>query len=253
MTLTNILKGLMIEKKEIPLADLPTQGYFYAVDMKLFIKSAELEDIFDYEQKIDKHNIMNSIECIKNIVSKNVTLSKDYCYDDLKSVDVIFIFLEIVRFTKKKDLLVKYVDSGVPKELPFCPKYFNYFDFKPFLKFYDSKTREFVIDGFRFSFPCIGIENSLSRYLVDLTIQKLNEMKDISYDFLFFLAGKNSIQFEEIENIIQIFNFDIEDKDKETISNIISYFNPILSYSLKIDGIKVELKSSMKLESIWQV
>lgn len=253
MTLTNILKGLMIERKEIHLTDLPTQGYFYPIDMKLFIKSAEMEDIMDYEQKIDRFNVMNSIECIKDIVFKNVSLNNSYSYSDLKSVDIIFIFFEIVTFTKKKDLIVKYQDGSTQKEIPFCAKYFNYFDFSPFLEFYDKSTREFVFDGFRYSFPSVGVENALAKYLSTLSNEQIQEMKNISYDFLFYLGGRSNIDYTQFENLIQIFNYDLEEKDKTTVSQIIAYFNPILSYSLRIDGQKVELRSSMNLESIWQI
>lgn len=243
----------MIERKEISVATLPSQGYFYPVDMKLFIKSAEMEDIFDYEQKIDRFNIMKSIECIKDIVFKNVSLNNDYSYNDLKSVDIIFIFFEIVTFTRKKELLVKYQDGKTQKEVAFCAKHFNYFDFTPFLEFYDKATREFVFDGFRYSFPSVGVENSLAKYLSTLSNEQLNDMKNISYDFLFYLGGKNNMDYTQFENLIQIFNYDLEGKDKETVSQIIAYFNPILSYSLKVDGQKVELRSSMNLELIWQI
>lgn len=255
MTLFNILKGLVIERKEIPLSELPSQGFFYPKDMRLFIKAAEFEDILEYEQRIDRTNIINSIECIKVIVIKNVSLNKNYNYNDLKSVDIIYIFLEIVRFTKKKELLVDYqnLKTGEKEHIPFCSQYFNYFDFSPFMKYYDSDTRQFVIDGFRFSFPSFGVENSLSRYLEQLEVDKLNKMKTISYDFLFFLKDKNNMSLEEIDNVIHIFNYDIEDKDKEIVNKIVSFFTPVLSYSLRIDGVKVDLKSSMKLESIWHV
>jgi hypothetical protein len=70
---------------------------------------------------------------------------------------------------------------------------------------------------------------------------------------LFFLTGRNNISIDEVENIINIFNFDIEEADKKAIDNIISKFSPVLSYSLKVNGYKIDMRSSMDLESIWNL
>lgn len=185
MTLIKVLSMLMVERKSIDVKKLPSQGFFYPPDMKLKIKKAEVEDILEYEQNIDRHNMIKSIDCIKNVVEKNVSLNKNYCYNDLKSVDIIFIFLEIVKFTKSKDLLVKYIDvNGVENKIPFGIEHFNYFDFSPYMSFYDAQTREFVLNGWHYSFPCIGVENALARYLSSLTdVDKIDNLKNISITF----------------------------------------------------------------------
>jgi hypothetical protein len=253
VTLKNILSMLLVERKEIDIRKLPSQGYFYPDDMTIKIKKAEIEDIFNYEQRISKHNLIKSIECIKDIVQKNISFNSNYSFIDLKSVDIIFLFLEIVKFTRDKDLMVSYVDiTGESKKIPFGPEYFNYFDFEPFTKYYDISKKEMVIYRYRFSFPSIGIENSLSRYLTNITDnEKLELIKNISYDFLFFLTGKNFLTDNEIDNLIQIFNFDLDEEEKLKINNIVKKFNPILSYSLKHNGLIIEMKSSMNLHSIW--
>jgi len=254
MTLMNVLSTLMSERKEIDLKKLPSQGYFYPKDMKLKIKKAETDDIQEYERDINRLDMIKSIECIKRVVQKNVCLNKKYSYIDLKSVDIIFIFLEIVMFTTSKELLISYIDkAGQQRNVSFSQDNFNYFDFIPFLQFYDEETREIVIADWRYSFPCIGVENSLTDYLSSITeIKKIDELRNISYNFLFFLTGKNFLSFDEIENIIQIFNFELDDKAKQTVDDIVSRFSAIISYSLKVEGMKVEMKSSLNLELIWQ-
>jgi hypothetical protein len=253
MTLTGILSLLVIQKKELDLARLPSQGFFYPKDMKLKIKKAEPQDILEYESRIDRHNMIKSIECIKDIVQKNVMLNKKYSFYDLKSVDIIFIFLEIVKFTKDKPIKVKFKSKdGLSKEAPFGMDYFNYFDFKPMMVNYDNVTREFIIDGYHYSFPSIGVENSLAGYLSSITDkQKIKEIQEITYDFLFFLTGRNSMTYPEIENLIQIFNYDLDDVEKEKVSKIVKIFNNILAYSLIVDGEKVEMKYTLNLETIW--
>lgn len=253
MTLTGILSLLMVQKKEIDLNKLPSQSFFYPKDMKLKIRKAEPQDIIDYESKIDRHNMIKSIECIKTIVQKNVMLNKKYTFFDLKSVDIIFIFLEIVKFTTGNPINVKFTcKNGESKVAPFCAEYFNYFDFKPMLDNYNEETREFIIDGYHYSFPSIGVENSLAEYFLTITDKsKIKEIQNISYDFLFFLTGKKHLEYDEIDNLIQIFNYDIEDAEKEKISNIVQKFGSILSYSLIVDGEKVEMKYMLNLEKIW--
>lgn len=253
MTLTGILSLLMVQKKELDLSKLPSQGFFYSKDMKLKIKKAEPQDIIDYESKIDRHNMIKSIECIKTIVQKNVMLNKKYSFFDLKSVDIIFIFLEIVKFTTGNSINIKFKDkNGASKVVPFCAEYFNYFDFTPMIEYYNEETREFIIDGYHYSFPSIGVENSLADYFVTIIDKtKIQEIQNISYDFLFFLTGKNYLEFEEIDNLIQIFNHDIEDAEKEKISRIVQKFGSILSYSLIVEGEKVEMKYMLNLEKIW--
>jgi len=253
MTLNGILSLLVIQKKDLELTKLPSQGFFYPKDMKLKIKKAEPQDILDYESRIDRHNMIKSIDCIKTIVQRNIMLNKKYSFNDIKSVDIIFIFLEIVKFTKGKPIMVKFKSKdGVNKEVPFCMENFNYFDFKPMSYCYDEETREFIMEGYHYSFPSIGVENSLAEYLSSITdSKKIKEIQEITYDFLFFLTGRNSISSSEIENLIQIFNYDLDETEKEKVSKIVKIFNPILSYSLIFEGEKVDMKYMLNLENIW--
>lgn len=254
MKLLDIVKDILLETKKINTSDLPSQGYFYNDDFEIKIKRADIADIIEYEYNFDKNNLLVSIECIKKIVRNNSILSPEYTYRDIKSIDIIFLFLEIVKFTNKKNIRIPYKNElGEDVYADFSIENFKYFDFKPHLKFYDKESKEMLIDGYRFSLPSIGIESSLTDYLANVTGEdKIKNLNNYSYDFLFFLNKKNSLSFDEIENLIQIFNFDIDLDERKKISKIVDKFKPMVTYSLIINGNPVEIKSKLNLQDIWK-
>lgn len=254
MGLLEILKGLLIETKNIDVKKLPSQGLFYSDDFSIKIKKAEVEDIIEYELKFDKSNIITCIECIKKIVSKNTILPRGYSYIDIKSVDIVFIFLEIVKLTRNIELKIPYVNNmGIESIIYFNSDNFNYFDLSEYIHTYNPDTKEIIIDGYRFSLPSIGVETSLTQYLSSVTDEESKMVKTISFDFMFFLSGKNHLRFDEIKNLIQIFNFDIDDEEKKKVENIVSKFSDIVIYTLKSEGNTIEMKSKLNLENIWKL
>ena len=254
MGLLEILKGLLIETKNIDVKKLPSQGLFYNDDFSIKIKKAEVEDIIDYELHFDKTNVISSIECIKKIVDKNTMLSKGYSYLDIKSVDIVFIFLEIVKFTRSIELKIPYINNmGVESIIHFNTDNFNYFDMDKYISNYNPDTKEIIIDGYRFSLPSSGVETSLTQYLSSVSDEEADTIKNVSFDFMFFLSGKNHLRFDEIKNLIQIFNYDIDDEEKKKVSNIVSRFRGIVGYTLKSDGNTIEMKSKLNLENIWKL
>ena len=97
MSLLSIIKGILNLQHKIDLKKLPSQGLFYKDDFEIYIKKANLEDIIEYEHNYDKEDLGTVISRLKKIVEKNVILSKNYSYNDIKSIDVVFLFLEIVK------------------------------------------------------------------------------------------------------------------------------------------------------------
>ena len=88
-------------------------------------------------------------------------------------------------------------------------------------------------------------------------ISKSNEPDAIrynnyNYDFIYFLKNKRSVSFQEIENLIQIFNEDIEIEDRKKIRKLIKSFQPIQKYSLKKGDKVIEINSKIDLEKIWK-
>lgn len=252
MNISEIIRNLLNQPKKININKLPTQGIFYKKDFEIKIKKADLEDIIEYEYNYDGDNLFSVIESLKKIVVKNTSFNKDYCFNDIKSVDIVYIFLEIVKFTLNKQIKIPYFDEKTNKleMIEFNNDNFNYFDFSEYKSLIDNETNEIIIDGYRFSMPSIGSENCISQFL----ISKGNSKKwaNYSYDFIFFIGNKNTLSFSEIENLITIFNYDLDDVEIDKVINIKNKFSSLVGYSLKKDGKIIEIKSKLDLQTIWK-
>lgn len=256
MNLVNLLKGLLNLQKKVDVKSLPSQGLFYNDDFEIIIKKADIGDIIEYEHDYIKDDLSLVIAKLKKIVEKNSKLPSGYVFNDIKSIDVVFIFLEIVKFTKGKAVNLKYFDDelGEEKDIEFSSNYFNYFKLSDeFISHHNKETKEFVIEDFKFSLPSIGVENCLTNYLIgksdEYDAAKYNEF---NYDFIFFLGNKRSISFDEIDNLIQIFNYDMEESDSKKVRKVIRMFQPIQRYSLKRGDKVIEINSKIDLEKIWK-
>jgi hypothetical protein len=248
-----MFNGLLNQSKKLDLKFLPSQGVFYKDDFEIRIKKAKLEDIIDYEQNFDKENIYLVVESLKKIVRNNVILPKNYTIDDIKSVDTVYLFLEIVKFTQNKKINIDYFDETSQKNeiIEFSSQNFNYFDFHKHER--DPKTAEILVDGYRFSMPSIGIEHCLTHFLLKkIKLDQKSEWDTYSYDFLFFTGNKSNLTFEEMENLVIIFNFDLDKKEQEKISNIVNKFMKIVGYNLKKEDRIIDIKSKINLEKIWK-
>lgn len=252
----DFLRELFVKRIKLDTKILPSQGLFYKKDFEISINRASKEDILDYEKNYVKDDIGTVIYLIKKIVEKNIKLSSGYVYGDIKSIDIIFIFLEIVKITKGKPINLLYFDKGADSEskIEFGYKYFNYFQFtNKLLQNYNSEDRSFTINGYKYTLPSIGVENSLTNFL----IVKSNEedsfnYNNYNYDFTYFVGDKSNLKFREIENLIQIFNFDMDKEDMKKMKYVIKIFLPLQRYSLKKDGKVVEMNSKINLEKIWK-
>jgi len=256
MNLSNLLKGLLNLQKKVDTKSLPSQGLFYNNDFEVVIKKADIEDIIEYEYNYIKDDLGLVITKLKKIVEKNAIFLNGYSFNDLKSIDIVFLFLEIVRFTKGKAISLKYFDDdkGQETDIEFSSNYFNYFKIdKDVMKSYNAESKEFIIEDFKFSLPSIGVENCLTNYLISKSDEPdAVRYNKYNYDFIYFLGNKKSINFNEIENLIQIFNYDIDDSDAKKVKKIIKMFQPIQKYSLKKGNKVIDINSKIDLEKIWK-
>lgn len=253
--ISSLLGGLLSSKKELDIKKLPSQGLFYKDDFRIYIKRANMEDIIRYEHNFVK-DIGVIISKIKKIVENNIKLSKKYKYDDIKSIDIVYIFLEIVKFTNKHSISLSYYDelNNEEKSIEFSSKYFNYFKINDeLMSKYNNKEKCFEINNYRYSLPSIGIENSLTSYLTIKSYEPgAEKYNNYFYDFTYFLGDKNKLSIEEVDNLIQIFNFDIEEEELEKVKQIIQTFEPLQRYSL-IDGdTQIDLSSKIDLSKVWK-
>lgn len=254
MSIVNLLNTLLCTKKKIKKTELPSQGLFYQDDFEISIKKADLEDIIEYEKNYTKDDLGSIITEIKKIVNKNVIISEGYSFLDIKSIDVVFLFLEIVSLTKGKPLSFNIYDENLGYiVIEFKPENFNYFFINQHLmKKYNKVEKCFEIDGFKYTLPSIGVENSLTDFL----ISKINEpdadkYNYYFYDFTHFVGNKNSLTHDEVENLINVFNFDIDESDMSIVKSILKTFEPIQKYSFIRDGYVIEITSKIDLEKIW--
>lgn len=255
MYLINLLRNLFSDNKRIDPKKLPSLGFFYNENFDIFIKKASLEDIIEYESQFSKENLGLTIEKLKRVVEKNTILSKDYVFADIKSIDIIFIFFEIVSFTKSKPVSFIYEESGKNFQIEFNSNNFNYVNLdEKIIKKYKQREKCFRIDGYSYTLPSVGVENSLTNFLITKSLTKELAIKysNLNYNFTYFLGQKNYLNFDEIENLIQIFNFDMDEEEINKVSKIVKSFSSMQRYSLKRDGKIIEINSKIDLEKIWK-
>ena len=253
--ISNLISILFNKKRRIDTSKLPSQGFFYKDNFDLFIRKASIHEIVDYEYEYDKENLSLIINKVKKIVRDCTTLSKGYEFDDIKALDVIYIFLEIVKFTNNSKITIPYFNdiNGYNDNIEFDSKNFNYFNIgSELMKNYDVTKNEFKIDDYGFSLPSIGIENSISEYLMSKqSAADAVIYNEYNYDFIYFLGGKRRLTFRELDNLITIFNVDLEQNEQEKISKIVSKFAPIFRYTLKKGEKVIDLNAKLNLATIW--
>lgn len=254
MSLITVVKSLLNLQKKMDIKSLPSQGFFYKDDFEIWIKRCDVDHIKDYENNYIKDNLGSIIHKVKKIVENNTIFSYGYTFNDIKSIDIIYLFLEIVKFTKNEKIKIPYVDeNGLSKTINFEKKNFNYYKLDDYIKYYNKETKQFIIDNYMFSLPSIGVENGLTNFLISKANDKdATKYNEYFYDFTYFLGDKNNLKFNEIENLIQIFNFEIDEKEMLKINKIMDIFIPLQSYSLLKNNNIIEISSKIDLEKIWK-
>lgn len=244
------------KSKKIDIKKLPSQGLFYSEGFEISISKAMPECIEEYEKDYDPEDLGTILSKLKKIVRENIILPEGYTFGHIKSIDVVFIFLEIVALTKKKPISLEYYndETGMIDTIPFGEKNFNYFVFdESLMEKWIPEERCFEIEGYKFSLPSIGVENSLTNYLISKSSEPdANKYNDYSYSFTYFLGNKEFSTFEEIENLIEIFNFDLDAEEQEKIEYIVSIFQPLQRYSLVKNSRVIEMSSKINLQEIWK-
>lgn len=250
-----IKRILGLDRRAIDIKQLPSQGLFYKNDFKISINAASKKDISEYETNYVKDDIVVIIFYIKKIVERNTILSNGYKYDDIKSIDIIFIFLEIVKLTKGKAINFIYYnkDTDLEDRIEFGSKYFNYFQIGNLIRFYDYDEKCFNVNGYKYTLPSVGVENSLSNFLTIKSLDPDAELyNELFYEFTHFLGDKNFLKFSEIENLLEIFNYDLDNREMGKVKDIIRMFMPMQKYALKKGDRIVEMTSKINLEKIWK-
>ena len=104
-------------------------------------------------------------------------------------------------------------------------------------------------EGYRFSIPSIGVQNCLVTYVYKKELAKEN--LKLNYDFLFFLGNKNYLTNSEIDNLIIIFNEDLDDKQLSIIRDIVSNLASAIPNTLKVDSNIVSIDLKIDFENLF--
>lgn len=254
MKIVQFFKNLFVKAKKLDLKILPSQGYFYDDDFSISIKKAKLEDINEYEVDFIRDDLSLILRKVKRVVKKNVVITNGYNFEYIKSIDIIFIFFEIVKLTKNKKIDITYFDEyGNNLLVNFGPNTFNYYNFDGVFNNWNKKTKEFLINGYKYSLPSMGVENSLTQFLINKSYEDgAEKYNDYKYSFVYFVGNKENLNSDEIENLIQIFNYDLDSDEMEKIENIIKTFSSLQRYTLKKGDKIIEITSRINLQTIWK-
>lgn len=237
--------------RELYIKNLPSLGLFYPKDMKIFISKVSIDDIKVYYDMYDETDYIEIFGAVKYIVRKSCIFNETYIFEHITSVDIMYIFLEIVKFTMGKDIEVIISDKD---SVIFNEKSFNYFKLsKEQLSIYNDVERAFVYKGFKYSLPTIGAEISLTNFLLQLKKDEMLEIyADISYDFLYFLGGKIDISVDEMKNLIEIFNYDLTSENKIILKKFIKEYKDFAKYSIIYNDEIIPLEN-ISLSDIWEL
>jgi hypothetical protein len=218
---------------------LPSLGLFYPKNFNITIRKPSIEEVVKFEHVYDKNDIVSSVKNIRKFVFQCTSI-EGYVPYDIISMDLLFIFLKLVKLYTKVPVIVHYYDSeGVLQQIFLTEDNFNYAKIPDDLMVcYDSKERNFNFNGFRYSLPTIGVYTSLDEFVNDKVskgMDTLEKYKNLEYNFIYCLSKRNSLTVSEIDNLIDVFNEDIEPDVKKTNEDIIAKFNTLFKYSLKND------------------
>jgi hypothetical protein len=252
--ITDILSNIVNNYKKIDIKELPTQGYFYPKDFTVSVKKASFEDTLEYNFNYvkDKNGVPNLgviLFEVYKIIKRNADFGR-YTFEDLKCNDVLYIFFEIVKYTMNKEIMIPYSDFfGLEAYIKFNSKNFNYFDFDSLGYKYNEDTREFIYEDYRASIPSIGVQNCLVDYVYQKEVN--GENTQLNYDFLFFLGNRNFLSEDEMDNLIIIFNEDMEQKELDVTRDIVSKMAMAIPNTLKVGNILVNVDLKVDFENLF--
>lgn len=239
MSIFSILSSLKDRTKTIDLSKSTTNGIFYPKDFKIQIKKASEIDIAFYKNNFQQNNILSIINCMIKMVNNN-TIINNGTFADIKALDLYYIFLEIVKYTLDKDIYVNLGDVQIPID-----NNYSYFDYSKYE--FDYNTREFLMNGYRFSLPNMGIEDCLARYI----FQKKEIKKDYTFYFVYFLGNKNYLSYNEIDNLMSLFNEDMDKEEYNKVEEVVNTFKAWNDIKLLHKGFNVDLKYNLDLRNLF--
>jgi hypothetical protein len=247
MDIFKIFDSLLNKEKELDLKKLPSMGIFYKDDFSIKIRKTNKIDIKKYTDNFEK-NVIVILNNIKILVNNSITLPQTYTINDIKSIDIMYIFFKIVEYTTGNDIPI--IHKG--NRIGLIENFYNFEIPEECNKYYNKEDRQFVIDDWRFSLPCIGIEKCVTEFLLkkDIVGQSIF-YTGLNWNFMYFLSNKSYLSDDEIENLLTIFSKELSDEDKKITNDIIEKFSGFMKYKIKYGNELISIDNNIELHYIF--
>lgn len=240
--------------KKIDTSKLPSRGLFYNDDFEIWIEKCDKDYIKEYKSQLDTTNLSKILKRITRVIVDHTSYSKGYSYRNIISIDLFFIFLEIVKYTNNKSIIIKHYDKdkGLEVGIELNEKTFDYFKTDKIIKSYNDKEKCFELNGYMLSPPTIGVEEDLTNFLNAISsIPGSEKYNDYNYNFLYVLGGETSMDIKKLKNLVQIFNNDITKEESEKLQDAVDKILPLLKYQLIYNNESVPISYKLDLSTIF--
>jgi|TARA_R110002153_G_scaffold6210_8_gene28448 hypothetical protein len=255
MNLFNLIKNTRNKPKKINIKNLPSRGFFYKDGFEIYITKCNKDYIKQYKKNIDTTNIPKILKRITRLIIDHTSYSEGYSYKNIISVDLLFIFLEIVKHTKGESIFLDHYDEETKKivKIKLDEKTFDYYEpNEEFMNSYDIKEKCFKLNGYMISSPTTGAEEDLTQFLNSISsIPGSEKFNNYNYNFLYVLGNKTSIGIPELKNLIQIFSEDMTKEERINLQEAISNIMPIQKYKMLYNGKSIPVSSKLDLSVIF--
>ena len=249
-----ILSSLFTRRKSnkggiynIDINKLPSQGYFYPDDLEIYLQKGNIDDHIIYHQGIGKYsNVFGFISTIKHILSNRVRFNlPDFSFNKVRAIDIFFIFIIFIKHTTGKKIYFNNIEFK-------CDN-FIYFNFSRYIENYNNVGKTFDFGEWSFSLPSIGIETSLSEFSHEIRIRGLSDIyKNRNYNFIYFLGSRTSVGYENMINIIELFE-DLSNDNQNEVNDIVNKFEKSgLYYLVELDVESLRV-NPLSLKEIWSL
>lgn len=242
-------------KKKLDKLKLPSQSLFYDDGFEVYVEKCKPEYIKEYKTNFDLSDIAPILKRMTRVIIDHTTYSEGYSYRDIISIDLVFIFLEIVNHTKGSPIILHHYDdvSDVIVPIEIGTHTFEYHKYSDgIMKRYNKVDKCFNLNGYMISLPSTGIEEDLTGFLSSISaIPGSEKFNGYDYNFLYVMGTETELSVKKMVDIINIFNIDITNEEKKNLKNAVNKVKSIQKYTIRHNGESIPLSSKLDLLNIF--
>lgn len=208
----------------IPVDMLPTEGRFYPVTLKLFIRAAKISEIRDWSM-LNEENMVEIDSAMNKILSKCVTCHIDETIDndkvysirgkfnwkDLKEVDRFYLLLAVRELTFIDEDNNLKIDINEHKQIDLTKNMLQPLDFsKSVSKYYSAEERCFVFTSKKYLdkpvhiyIPSLGVNQWIRDYVLAKSNAKLGFDQNFILIAPFLIKDYRGLTPEIYEDIVK--------------------------------------------------